>query len=155
MLAQPALECPHRGGRRRRVPLGQRHSDAPAPPTGVQTAQVEGGLKQWRGHEPVWPAGVITWQERGVVAIGSCLERALSQISDGARGQPELAGNVGIAGSEPNHTIQGQSESQFSGTRHGNPLLSALLHNQPGPTLPGATLPRNYASLFRTEHRVA
>jgi hypothetical protein len=129
MLAQPALECPHRGGRGVRIPLGQRHSDAPGPPTRVQTAQVEGGPKQWRDHELVWPAGVITWQKRSVVASGSCLERALSQIADGARGQPELTGNVGIAGSEPNHTIQGQSESQFSGTWHGNQLRSALLHH--------------------------
>jgi hypothetical protein len=90
-----------------------------------------------------------------VVAIGSCLKSALSQIADSARGQPELAGNVGIAGSEPNQTIQGQSESQFSGTWHGTQLLSALLHHQPGPTLPRATIPRNLASLFRTEHRFA
>jgi hypothetical protein len=155
MLAQPALECPHRGGRGLRVPLGQRHSDPSAPPTGVPTAQVEGGLKQWRGHEPAWPAGMITWQKRGVVAIGCCLECALSQIAHGARSQPELAGNVRIAGSEPNQTIQGQSESQFSRTWHGKQLLSALLHPQPGPTLPSATIPRNLMSLFRTEHRVA
>lgn len=153
MPVQPASQRPVGGDLGGGGDAGQFDSDSPAPPVGMEAAEVQDRLQQrrsWRGTASAAISG--TQVTGGAIA---CLRPvgAASQIADRADGQVESPGDLRRRSPEAGHPSNGQSEREVGGARHGNRLHGPGIRRIPA-LYRRSIMHETSVSGFRTKPRV-